>query len=158
VPTVGSLEGKHSSSHCASLSSVDFHKCCWLSFLHQKHWEAKYSGILFPPRSHLFWTKSSLPYSLPRRKRRRKRRRVQSWDHWQLDVTKVNWNNRFLCVYILNGTLVSAVLGFLQKEKLGSSVATGLTHTPTHAHTHTYVHTHTHSLTVMSRLCSGTDC
>lgn len=81
----------------------------------------------FPPSlSHLFWTKCSLPCCLPRRKRRRKRRRVQSWDHWQLDVTKVNWNNRFLCVYILNGPLVSAVLGFLHKGKLGSKVAIGL--------------------------------
>lgn len=96
--------------------------------------------IISPPSlSHLFWTKCSLPCCLPRRKRRRKRRRVQSWDHWQLDVTKVNWNNRFLCVYILNGPLVSAVLGFLHKGKLGSKVAIGLswkrmakTHTCSH--------------------------
>ena len=113
------------------------------------------------PRSlpHLFRTKCSLPCSLPWRKRRRKRLRVQSWDHWQLDVTKVNWNNRFLCVYILNGPLASAVLGSPHTGKLGSTAAAvGLrwkceadTHTHTHTHTHTL--THTYSLTVMSRLC-----
>lgn len=90
-------------------------------------------------RTHLFWTKCSLPCCLPQRKRSRKRRRVQSWDHWQLDVTKVNWNNRFLCVYILNGPLVSAVLGFLHEGKLGSKVAIGLcwkcmANTDTHSH------------------------
>lgn len=97
----------------------------------------------FPPSlSHLFWTKCSLPCSLPRRKRRRKRRRVQSWDHWQLDVTKVNWNNRFLCVYILNGPLVSAVLGSLQRGEAGEHCGYRAMLKVWGRHTHTRTFTH----------------
>lgn len=29
-------------------SAVHFHKRCWLSHLHQKHWSAKSPGIEFP--------------------------------------------------------------------------------------------------------------
>ncbi len=92
--------------------------------------------------SHLFWTKCSLPCSLPRRKRRRKRLRVQSWDHWQLDVTKVNWNNRFLCVYVINGPLVSAVLGFLQKGEAGEHCGYRAVLEVWGRHTHTHILTH----------------
>lgn len=37
IPRCWEFGGKHSSSHNTSLSSVHFHKCCWLSHLHQEH-------------------------------------------------------------------------------------------------------------------------
>lgn len=51
----------------------------------------------------------------------RAKEKERSWDHWQLDVTKVNWNNRVFCVYILNGPLVLAVGGSGQMGKLAST-------------------------------------